>query len=1176
MNSLRNLVRVLPAVGLAACTETPIVTGADGSTVAALARVPVVCPTLPVGTSSLLIVPSTVTIGAGATGDLQVTNQAGIGVADCNVKWTSGDTRIATVNATGLVTALKAGGPIAVRATASTKPTLVGSAAVTISPVRVAAVTVPGTSLLVSQTTTLTATVKGADGSPLINRIVRWSSGQPAIATVDSVTGKVTAVALGSATITATSEGVRGTATVTVTPVPVRTVTIDPNGAALLIGQSVQLTATAKDSVGGTLAGRTVTWSSASQTVASVSAQGMVTALSAGTTAITATVEGKTGTVSVTVSAVPVSTVTVAPSSANLLVGQTRQLEAQAKDSIGGSLTGRPVTWTSNSPAIATISNQGLVTATGAGTATLVATVEGKTGSATVTVALVPVRSVTVTPNPGSVAIGQTLQLEASARDSAGGSLTGRPVMWTSETPAIATISPQGVVTGVALGTATIRATVEGVSATATVSVSLPLAPGKPLAVGDRSACALDTNGQAYCWGSLVTAASGTLPTTAPTPVGSPVALATLVAGPNVVCGLSETGAAYCAGSNYAGGTGLGSSSGLTSTFTKIQGSQTFAQLAAGGTHACGLVSSGAIYCWGLNDNGQLGDGTTSGSGTGIASPTAVASGSTLKFVAVTAGGNHTCGLTGTGAAYCWGDNSTGQLGDGTTSDRNTPTAVQGNLIFSQLEAGESDTCGLDMTGVAYCWGANYSGSLGDGTSTQRTAPTRVLGDQLFRSINAGNSFTCGLTTDGSVMCWGDNDRWQLGSRSLIRTSAPSTVTSSMAFGLIDAGKNSTCGLTNSGQIGCWGLNTYGQLGNGDISQRTIPTLVTGAPAFALLTGGHKHTCGRTAQGVTSCWGSSKYGQVGATDSDPKQWSSPTVANTSEAFEQLSSGYWHSCGLNGAGSVYCWGLFNAISPFGTTPSLQAAGKSYLQMVTGWDHICGLLASGGAECWGQNTEGRVGNGTTSNQSAPATVSGGFTFVRLFAGQYRTCGALASGEVYCWGNNNQGALGDSTTVAKSVPTRVRGTGPSLSFLKMAFAQNHSCGIDGAGNLHCWGGAQNGTGSARLTPGQVSLPGPVASVSAGFFHTCATLTSGAAYCWGSNAEGELGRGTNSTSNLPATVSGGMPFTSVAAGQYHTCGITTTGATYCWGENSSGQLGQPIPIGIVSVTGGLTFKSP
>ncbi len=339
-------------------------------------------------------------------------------------------------------------------------------------PAAVAAVTVAPTAcaLLPAGSCTLSATTTDAAGRALAGRTVSWATSAPPVATV--VNGVVTAVAPGTATISATSEGQVGTATITVTPVPVASVTVTPATCPLQVGGSCTLAATPRDAAGAPLTGRPVSWSSATPAVATVSAAGVVTAIGVGTAIVTASADGKTATATVTVTPVPVASVALSPATAALRVGGRQAFTATARDAAGAPLTGRVVAWSSSAAAVATIDSTGLLTAVAPGTATVTATVEGRTATATVTVTPVPVAAVSVSPATVTVRVGSTQAMTASARDSAGGVLTGRPVTWQSGAPAIATVSAAGVVTGVAPGTAAITATVEGRTAAAQVTVA--------------------------------------------------------------------------------------------------------------------------------------------------------------------------------------------------------------------------------------------------------------------------------------------------------------------------------------------------------------------------------------------------------------------------------------------------------------------------------------------------------------------------------------------------------------------------------------------------------------------------------------------------------------------------------------------------------------------------------
>ena len=359
-------------------------------------------------------------------------------------------------------------------------------------PVASVDVTPPSASVDVGQTVQLTATPRDASGNPLA-RAVSWTSSNTAVATVNS-SGLVAGKTAGTATITATSEGMSGSSAITVVIVPVAAVTVAPATATVQAGLTTQLTATPKDASGNPLAGRTVTWTSDNTAVATVNGSGLVTGVVAGTATITATSEGHSGTSAITVTAapVPVATVAVAPPSASVDEGKTVQLTATPKDANGTPLSGRVVTWTSSNTAAATVSASGLVTGKVAGTATITATSEGKSGTSAITVVRVPVASVAVAPAAPSVQEGFTVQLTATPKDASGTPLTGRAVTWQSSNTGIATVSASGLVTGVVPGGATITATSEGQSGTSAVTVTPKPPPGTGVVfvgAGDISDC---------------------------------------------------------------------------------------------------------------------------------------------------------------------------------------------------------------------------------------------------------------------------------------------------------------------------------------------------------------------------------------------------------------------------------------------------------------------------------------------------------------------------------------------------------------------------------------------------------------------------------------------------------------------------------------------------------------
>jgi uncharacterized protein YjdB len=408
-------------------------------------------------------------VGASVQLTATALSASGTPITGKTATWVSSNPAVAAVAADGVVTALMPGSAN-VTATIDGKT---GSAGVDVAVPLAASVTVspPSATLDLGQSVALTAVVRDAGGNTIPGKTVTWASSSVATATV-SPQGTATAVAEGTAQITATVDGVSGAAAITVR-IAVASVTVTPPTASLLVGQTLQLTATPQSAAGAPLPDRSVAWSTSNAVIATVSAAGLVTAHAAGAASISATSEGKTGSATITVTAVPVASVTVEPATFTLLAGGSIQLVATPKDSAGNPLTGRTVTWASANPAIASVSTSGRVTALTAGQALITATSEGKSGSSTITVLAAPVAYVSVVPSSATMLIGQSLQMTAVLRNSVGDTLTGRTVTWSSKLPSVATVTSGGLVTALAAGITTITAQSEGKSGSADITVLL-------------------------------------------------------------------------------------------------------------------------------------------------------------------------------------------------------------------------------------------------------------------------------------------------------------------------------------------------------------------------------------------------------------------------------------------------------------------------------------------------------------------------------------------------------------------------------------------------------------------------------------------------------------------------------------------------------------------------------
>ena len=480
---MRTIAAVAGLIAVAACSDSTATREVYTSSG------PIALPAGPVATIQVTPSKAMLRIGTSSRLTALAKDASGLVVSNVPVSWRSSDTTVATVSDSGMLRA-KSVGSTSVIASADN---VSASASIAVSSVPVAsiAVSLGSSSIQVGSTTIASAVTKDSSGAVLSDRIIAWSSSAPSVATVNS-SGVVTGVSAGSATIIATSEGIVGNASISITtppPAPVASVTVTLNAPSLTPGQSTQATVVLKDAAGNTLTGRTVTWTSSAPSVATVSSSGLVQALVAGSTSITATSGGISGQATLTVTATPppppapVASVSVSLSSSSLTTGQTTQATAVLRDASGNVLTGRTISWTSANVALATVSASGVVTAVAAGSVNIVATSEGISGQAGLTVsapAPAPVATVTVSLGSANLLVGQGTQASVVLKDASGNVLTGRVVTWSSGNTAIATVNASGAVTAVASGSTGVIATSEGKTGSATVTVSNPPPPPPP------------------------------------------------------------------------------------------------------------------------------------------------------------------------------------------------------------------------------------------------------------------------------------------------------------------------------------------------------------------------------------------------------------------------------------------------------------------------------------------------------------------------------------------------------------------------------------------------------------------------------------------------------------------------------------------------------------------------
>jgi len=441
---------------------------------------------------------------------------------------------------------------------------------------------------------------------------------------------------------------------------------------------------------------------------------------------------------------------------------------------------------------------------------------------------------------------GDGLVLTVALYDSAGTELTDRAVAFRSSNPTVATVSVGGVVTAQSIGRASI--VVESGAAADTVGIRVQ-ALFVTVSAGGRHSCGISRRGRVYCWGDGSAGQlgnGGIESTTTPILAAAHADISSVSAGLETTCGLAS-GAAWCWGSNGARQLGTGDKADAWIP-VPVAGGYTFATVAVNTLHACGVTVQGEALCWGADWAGQIGNGAAPRALT----PEPVAGG--IAFGAIAPGWLFTCGIATNGAAHCWGFNDTEQLGVAAADEicawpngddvpcSTDPIPVASTTAFATVVAGSGYACALTPDGAAYCWGDNDRGQLGNGTTGRSWSPTAVEGSHAFVSLTAGDRHTCGLAADGRAWCWGYNGAGALGTSAAFGdcggepcATRPVASGGSLRFDVISAsvgpGSSHTCGVTLDGHAYCWGRNDYGQLGagyRGGIS--FAPVLVSGQP----------------------------------------------------------------------------------------------------------------------------------------------------------------------------------------------------------------------------------------------------------------------------------------------------------------------------------------------------------
>lgn len=710
------------------------------------------------------------------------------------------------------------------------------------------------------------------------------------------------------------------------------------------------------------------------------------------------------------------------------------------------------------------------------------------------------------------------------------------------------------------------------------------------ISAGAGHACAVEDDGDIYCWGEGILGTMGDgadANNTTPSLVSTIDNAVDVECGATLCCARLQQGKVNCwgAGTNGQLGDGLDSNSNTPVEVSGYDAVTPAVQIAVQGLAACALDRDGAVKCWG--EASHVGDSTD----TERTAPRDV-TGLTSGVVQIAAGTDHFCAIKDSGAIVCWGENTSGNLGDNSTTDRNAPVDVSTldgkQTAYVQIGGGLDFTCGLTAFGTVQCWGEGLDGRLGNGGTTDSTTPVDVLNLTDVTQLSVGYDHSCALHDTGRVSCWGQNDRGQLGDDSITDRSTPVTVQAVGGGGeltdIVHIGVNRrhSCAVNSSGAVHCWGVNDYGELGDKTTTDRHTPVnVIDHTSGISKVATSYRTTCVlSTPGGAVNCWGYNASGQIGDATTTHNNASQPVSGLTSGVID-ISGSRYTFCALKNDETVSCWGangegqLGDNTTTSRSTPVAVQGAAGVQAIAVGRRHVCGLLEDNTVKCWGSNDVGEIGDGTTTDRhtavAAIGIAAGQAAFIG--AGEYHSCMIDFKGLPWCWGENTFGAFGDGNTADSSTPLATTGLSAARTGIKqVVMGEDEACALSKAGTVKCWGENPyselgDGTTTQRLkavyvhTSNSDSSPlSNIDQIAVGRDHACSLSAANAVQCWGRNSAGQIGDSSTTTRATPVAITAlqdSQTAVKIATGESFSCALTSAKNVQCWGDNSDGQLG-------------------
>ncbi len=558
------------------------------------------------------------------------------------------------------------------------------------------------------------------------------------------------------------------------------------------------------------------------------------------------------------------------------------------------------------------------------------------------------------------------------------------------------------------------------------------------------------------------------------------------------------------------------------------------------------------------------------------------------KILAKGSSATHSAAIAQDGTLWAWGLNANGQLGDGTTTNRNSPLKVGSANNWLTVVIGGDYTIAIKTDGTLWACGLNSNGQLGDGTTIQRLNFVQIGTATNWLKVSAGRYHTVATKTDGTLWTWGLNSNGQLGDGTITQRSSPLQIGTATNWLTIASGGSHTIATKTDSTLWAWGSNNSGQLGDGTNTQRTSPIQIGNATNWQMLTVGNDHSIATKTNGTLWGWGNNVYGQLGdGTSGINASKNSPAQIGRDANWLTIAAGDVHTIAIKTDGTLWAWGrnIYSELGDFSTEqrnyPIQIGSAANWLSVTAGDSHTIATKTDGSFWSWGYNGVGELGDGTNTNRTSPTNIACPYgTIVRVepcwkvISG---SVGIALDGSLWTWGGNEYGQIGDGTTSRKAVTSPVR-IGTATNWKTVAAGGSFKIATRTDSTMWSWGYNYNGQlGDSSRTDKTVPVLANKATnwqtISAGGSHTIATKTDGTLWAWGFNQYGELGDGTTTFKISPVQIGTDTNWLIVVAGNQISIAIKTDGTLWAWGYNSSGQFGNgtigtnskiPIQIGV------------